>query len=110
MTKIGLIFPGQGSQYVGMGKDFYDNYPVGREILDKANEVLGFDLKKIIFEGPEETLRQTQYTQPAIFAVSYAIFKVFAVNCQLSTVLPPAILSESIRLLRPRKFSVLKTD
>lgn len=80
MAKIGLLFPGQGSQYVGMGKELYDNYPAAKEALDRANDVLGFDLKKIIFEGPEETLRQTQYTQPAIFAVSYAAFKVFAAH------------------------------
>ena len=84
MAKIGLMFPGQGSQYAGMGKELYDTQPAAREILDKTNDIMGFDLRKIIFEGPEETLRLTQYTQPAIFAVSYAIFKVFTANWPLS--------------------------
>ena len=76
--KIGLLFPGQGAQYVGMGKELYENYGEARDVFDKANAVLGFDLKKIVFEGPEETLRQTQYTQPAIFVTSVAAFKVFS--------------------------------
>jgi [acyl-carrier-protein] S-malonyltransferase len=67
-----------------MGKELYDTQPAAREILDKVNDIIGFDLKKIIFEGPEDTLRLTQYTQPAIFAVSYAIYKVLTVNCSLS--------------------------
>jgi [acyl-carrier-protein] S-malonyltransferase len=85
MVKIGLMFPGQGSQYAGMGKELYDTQPAAREILDKTNDIIGFDLKKIIFEGPEETLRLTQYTQPAIFAVSFAAFKVFSLNFKLET-------------------------
>ncbi|MBN1823286.1 MAG: ACP S-malonyltransferase [Endomicrobiales bacterium] len=77
MKRIGLLFPGQGSQYVGMGKEMYDNFPQAKSVYDNANEVLGFDLKKIVFEGPEETLKQTQYTQPAIFTSSIAIFDAF---------------------------------
>ena len=77
MKNIALLFPGQGSQYPGMGKELYDNYPKAREILDSINRIAGFDLLKVIFEGPEETLKQTQYTQPAIFAVTMAAFKVF---------------------------------
>ncbi len=52
MKKIGLIFPGQGSQYVGMGKELYDKNPIVKEAFDKADDVLGFELIKIVFEGP----------------------------------------------------------
>lgn len=86
MNKIGLLFPGQGSQYVGMGREFYDNCPESTEIFDQANDILGFDLKKIIFDGPEEILRQTQYTQPAIFITSMAAFKSFSMIYELSTI------------------------
>jgi len=71
------MFPGQGSQYVGMGKELYVRFPEARAAFDRANDVLGFDLRKIIFDGPEETLRQTQYTQPAIFVTSVAAYAVF---------------------------------
>lgn len=77
MKKIGLLFPGQGAQAVGMGKELYDNCAEAREVLDKANEILGFDIKKTMFEGPEDSLRQTQVTQPAVFAMSMAAYKVF---------------------------------
>jgi [acyl-carrier-protein] S-malonyltransferase len=90
MTKYGLLFPGQGSQSIGMGKDLYDSFPVAREIIDQSNEVLGFDLRKIIFEGPDEVLKQTQFTQPAIFTVSMAAFKVFS---SASGILPAACIA-----------------
>lgn len=69
------LFPGQGSQFIGMGKDHYDSNPEFSKYVDQANEVLGIDLKSIMFEGPEETLKQTEYTQPAIFLHSVALFK-----------------------------------
>jgi len=72
---IAFVFPGQGSQYGGMGKDFYENFPSAREVFERANEVLGFDLKNLIFEGGNE-LNKTVNTQPAILTVSYAILKV----------------------------------
>lgn len=61
------VFPGQGSQFPGMAKDLYDNNPVAREMLEKANEVLGFRITDIMFEGTAEDLRQTKVTQPAVF-------------------------------------------
>lgn len=70
--KIAFMFPGQGAQYVGMGQELYNKYERVREIFDSANKILGYDLAKIIFEGPLETLTQTQHTQPAIFILSVA--------------------------------------
>ena len=62
-----FVFPGQGAQYVGMGKDLYDNYPLARELMLAANKELGFSITDIMFEGGNEDLRQTRVTQPAIF-------------------------------------------
>lgn len=73
MKSTTLIFPGQGSQYVGMGQD-HINAPAFKAIFDRANEALGFDLEKICLEGPEEKLKLTEYTQPAILAHSIALF------------------------------------
>ena len=61
------VFPGQGAQFSGMGKDLYDNNPKAKEMFDKANEILGFDITKIMFSGTDEELKQTKVTQPAIF-------------------------------------------
>ena len=62
-----FVFPGQGAQFSGMGKDLYDAYPEAREMMQRANEVLGFSLTDVMFEGTDEELRQTRVTQPAIF-------------------------------------------
>lgn len=61
------VFPGQGAQFSGMGKDLYESSPIAKEMFDKANEILGFDITKIMFEGTDEELKQTKVTQPAIF-------------------------------------------
>lgn len=75
MNKLSVIFPGQGSQYVGMGKDLYENNPLAKELFNKADDILGIPLSKICFEGPEEELRQTKNTQPAIFLHSFILTK-----------------------------------
>ena len=77
-TKIALLFPGQGSQTVGMGRNFYDNYPAARAVFDEADEALGFALSKLIFEGPEDQLKLTEHTQPAILTVSVAAWRALA--------------------------------
>ena len=71
-----VIFPGQGSQIVGMGKEFFDKYEIVKKLFQEANAVLNFDITKMILEGPKETLNLTANTQPAIFLVSYSIYKV----------------------------------
>ena len=71
-----LLFPGQGSQIVGMGLEFYKNFPFVKKIFDQADEKLGFPISKIILHGPENELQLTKNTQPAILTVSYSIFKV----------------------------------
>lgn len=78
MTRMAYIFPGQGSQYVGMGKDLYEKSDLARSLFDKADSVLGIELSRICFEGPEELLRQTENTQPAIFLHSVILTKLFS--------------------------------
>lgn len=74
--KRAFLFPGQGAQVVGMGKDIYENYEEARKIYDKASEISGIDVKKLCFEGPEEKLNQTENTQIAILTTSLAILEV----------------------------------
>ncbi|MGE6218601.1 ACP S-malonyltransferase [Nubsella zeaxanthinifaciens] len=70
------IFPGQGAQFVGMGKDLYENSPLAKELFEKANEIIGFRISDIMFSGTDEELKQTNVTQPAIFLHSVILAKV----------------------------------
>ncbi|MCB9894248.1 MAG: ACP S-malonyltransferase [Planctomycetes bacterium] len=73
MSKTVLLFPGQGAQHVGMGKDLAEKYPEAKAVFDKADELLGFGLSRLCFEGPEEELNRTDVSQPAILAHSWAV-------------------------------------
>ncbi len=78
MSKVAFVFPGQASQYSGMGKDLADKYPVARAVFEEADRSLGFSISKICFEGTEDELKLTANTQPAILTVSVAAFRVLA--------------------------------
>jgi [acyl-carrier-protein] S-malonyltransferase len=78
MSKTAFLFPGQGSQSVGMGRDLATAFPIARQTFEEANDALGFDLAELCFRGPEEQLRLTEFTQPAIFTVSVAALRVLA--------------------------------
>ena len=78
--KHAYVFPGQGSQAVGMGKDIYDNVPVAKELFEKANEILGFRITDIMFNGTPEELKQTKVTQPAVFLHSVILAKALGIN------------------------------
>ncbi|MBB6217812.1 [acyl-carrier-protein] S-malonyltransferase [Anaerosolibacter carboniphilus] len=76
MGKVAFVFPGQGAQYVGMGKDIVENYNTANEIFDLASNAVGYDMKKLCFEGPEEELKKTENTQPSILTTCIAMAKV----------------------------------
>ncbi|MFD2116865.1 ACP S-malonyltransferase [Paenibacillus yanchengensis] len=78
MSKIAFVFPGQGAQVVGMGKDAYDRHEAARAVFDEADRTLGFNLSEVIFSGPDQLLKQTSHTQPALLTVSTALLTVFA--------------------------------
>ena len=80
MVKIAFVFPGQGSQFIGMGKDFYEHVPAARQLFEEANEVLGYDLTSICFNGPDETLKLTENTQPALLVHSTMALKMLREN------------------------------
>ena len=89
---VSMLFPGQGSQFVGMGRDLYEAFPGVRDSYDRAEELLGFPLKTVSFEGPEEELKQTRVTQPAIFVHSVAVFRLL----QERGVKPAAVAGHSL--------------
>jgi [acyl-carrier-protein] S-malonyltransferase len=84
MKKVALVFPGQGSQYVGMGKDFFDRSPAAKDVFAEANEVLGYDLASLCFQGPEEDLKLTANTQPAILTVAVAALRVMQAEREIA--------------------------
>ncbi|MCK4913556.1 MAG: ACP S-malonyltransferase [Planctomycetes bacterium] len=86
--KTAFLFPGQGAQSVGMGKTIAESSPIAAKIFDKANEILGFDLKSICFEGPAEKLNTTSISQPAIFTTSAAVMEVFKNNSETANITP----------------------
>lgn len=76
MKKTGIVFPGQGSQYIGMGRDLYDRFDYVRDMFATADRVLGFPMTDLCFNGPEDDLRQTYNTQPSLLLVGYAVYEV----------------------------------
>ena len=90
--KIAFLFPGQGSQNVGMGKDLFDAFDSVRKLYDRAEEILEFPLKRMSFDGPGDALSQTQFTQPAIFVHSLAVNQLL----KEIGILPPAVAGHSL--------------
>lgn len=76
MENIAFVFPGQGAQYVGMGKEFVENFDIANDTFEKASDSIGYDMKKLCFEGPEDELKKTENTQPAILTASIAAYEV----------------------------------
>lgn len=77
MSNVNLIFPGQGSQFIGMGKDLFEHHSDSQSLFKQANDILGYSISDICFNGPEDTLNQTQHTQVAIFILSACIYQFF---------------------------------
>lgn len=95
MVDFAFIFPGQGAQYVGMGKDLYENYAAAKGVYEEANKILGFDISRICFEGPKEELTRTDVCQPAILITSIAVLKSLELILP-SSISPAAVLGLSL--------------
>lgn len=93
ILKLGFVFPGQGAQYVGMAQELCDRYPVAKETFEEADEALGFKLSELCFFGPEDSLRLTYHTQPALLTASIAAYRVFQ---QFSSVIPSVVAGHSL--------------
>jgi [acyl-carrier-protein] S-malonyltransferase len=85
-VKVAFVFPGQGAQYVGMGKELMENYQVARDTFAKADKVLGFSLTELCLNGPESSLKLTYHTQPALLTMSTAAHRVFCEHCDIQPV------------------------
>lgn len=105
MKKIAFIFPGQGAQYVGMGQEIAQNYEIANEIFERASEALGYDMKKLCFEGPEEELKKTENTQPSILTASIAIYEVLKQHGHVPEVVAGLSLGEYSALVAAKAIS-----
>lgn len=105
MNNQAWIFPGQASQKIGMGRDLFNETELGKSYFNMANDIMEFDLKSIIFEGPEEILKKTEYTQPAIFLVSVILGKLLLENMNKPTVSAGHSLGEYSALAVAKAFS-----